>query len=98
MKNLTLRISKNTKTLELSLKQKARALNKHKVVFGNARLTTLPVSAKPSARKIAVTNNKNKSDVIVISSVSKKDVVTVYDAKGNQLASVTASRKLGKYI
>ncbi|MGE7122512.1 NPCBM/NEW2 domain-containing protein [Peribacillus sp. NPDC046944] len=91
VKNLTLRLPKNTKTLQLYIQQEDGAKGKHRVVFGHARLTNLPVSTKPSANKISVTNNKNKSDVIIVRSLSKKDVVTVYDAKGKQLASGSAS-------
>ncbi|MGE7121710.1 NPCBM/NEW2 domain-containing protein [Peribacillus sp. NPDC046944] len=72
VKNLTLRLPKNTKNVELLIQQEAGAKGKHFVVFGNARFTVLPVSTKPSASKVSITNNKNKSDVIIVRSLSKK--------------------------
>lgn len=92
VKNLTVRFPKNTKNVEIYIQQKSGAKGEHNVVFGNARFTNLPVSSKPSASKVSITNNKNKSDAIVVKSLSKKDVVIAYDAKGKQIASGTASK------
>lgn len=50
---------------------------------------TLPLSAK----NVVITNNKKKSDTITVKNIVKKQKITVYDSKGKQLTSKTATGK-----
>jgi hypothetical protein len=86
IKDITVRIPANSKTVKVLVKQKRGGGGTHNVVFGNAVFTNLPVSNKLETKNVTIKNNKKTEDTITISSLSKNDVVKVYNSKHQVVA------------
>ncbi|WP_170289395.1 NPCBM/NEW2 domain-containing protein [Metabacillus lacus] len=90
VKNLTVRFPGNTKKIKLLVNQVNGAKGAQRVVFGNAVLTSLPVSSKLETSQVSIKNNIKSDDIITVSNLSKNEKINVYNSKKQLVVSGTS--------
>ena len=87
IENLALQIPARTKYFKVTVDSKAGAKGTQNILFGNPVFQKLPASGKLSSSRISVENNYNKDDIVTVRSITKGDVIKVYNSKGTLLAT-----------
>ncbi|GGO03347.1 NPCBM/NEW2 domain-containing protein [Saccharibacillus kuerlensis] len=92
--NVLAKVPKGTQYVTLKVVETQGSAGGHGVIFENPMLIDKKVSTSLKASQIKVMNNKGASDKVVVSGLNKNEIIKVYAANGNLLASAKGSQNV----